>query len=78
MSYSSRRRACPYRAIPISASVEFYKALIEAGVPAEMHIFRQGSHGSGLGAGNAALDLWPVLLEQWMRDQGLLTPPAKP
>src|ERR1700677_2021438 len=46
--------------VPISASVDFYKALIEAGVPAEMHIFRQGSHGSGLGAGNAALDLWPV------------------
>jgi acetyl esterase/lipase len=65
------------RTVPISASVEFYKALIEAGVPAEMHIFRQGSHGSGLGAGNAALDLWPVLLEQWMRDQGLLTPASK-
>jgi acetyl esterase/lipase len=63
------------RTVPVSASVEFYKALIEAGVPAEMHIFRQGAHGSGLGAGNAALDLWPVLLETWMREQGLLTPP---
>jgi acetyl esterase/lipase len=66
------------RTVPISASVEFYNALITAGVPAELHIFRQGSHGSGLGAGNAALDLWPVLLEQWMREQGLLTPAPKP
>jgi acetyl esterase/lipase len=66
------------RTVPISASVEFYKALISAGVPAEMHIFRQGNHGSGLGAGNASLDLWPVLLELWMREQGLLTPAPKP
>jgi len=33
---------------------------------------------AGLGAGFAALDLWPVLVEQWLRDQGLLTPIPKP
>jgi acetyl esterase/lipase len=64
--------------VPISASVNFYNALIAAGVPAELHIFRHGEHGSGMGAGSAALDRWPGLLEQWLRDQGLLTPPAKP
>jgi acetyl esterase/lipase len=64
--------------VPISASVDFYNALIGAGVPAELHIFRHGAHGAGLGAGSAALDLWPVLLEQWMRDQGWLTPLPKP
>jgi acetyl esterase/lipase len=64
--------------VPISASVDFYKALIAAGVPAEMHIFRQGAHGSGLGAGSATLDQWPILLEAWMRDQGLFTPAPKP
>ena len=66
------------RTVPISASVDFYNALIAAGVPAEMHIFRHGEHGSGMGAGSAALDLWPVLLEQWLRDQGLLNPVPKP
>jgi acetyl esterase/lipase len=66
------------RTVPISASVNFYNALIAAGVPAEMHIFRQGEHGSGMGAGVAALDQWPVLLAQWLRDQGLLTPVGKP
>jgi len=63
--------------VPISASVNFYNALITAGVPAELHIFRHGGHGSGMGEGSAALDLWPVLLEQWLRDQGLLTPIPK-
>jgi acetyl esterase/lipase len=62
------------KTVPISASVDFYRALVAAGVPAELHIFRHGGHGSGLGAGEAALDFWPVLLEQWMRDQGFLTP----
>jgi acetyl esterase/lipase len=62
------------RTVPISASVDFYNALLGAGVPAELHIFRQGEHGSGMGSGSAALDLWPLLLEQWLRDQGLLTP----
>jgi acetyl esterase/lipase len=66
------------RTVPISASVDFYNALIAAGVPAELHIFRHGDHGTGMGLGNAALDLWPVLLEQWLRDQGLLTPLPKP
>jgi len=66
------------RTVPISASVDFYNALIAAGVPAELHIFRHGDHGSGMGAGSAALDQWPALLAQWLRDQGLLTPVPKP
>ena len=61
--------------VPIRASVEFYTAMIKAGAPVEMHIFRHGQHGSGLGKGDAALDQWPVLLEQWLRDQGLFTKP---
>ena len=60
--------------VPISASVEFYNALHAAGVLAELHIFGHGAHGSGLGSAEAALDVWPALLEQWLRDQGFLTP----
>lgn len=59
-------------AVPVSGSVDFYNALIAAGVSAELHLFRHGVHGSGLGSGDAALDMWPNLLEQWLRDQGLL------
>src|SRR5262249_31144429 len=59
---------------PVDASVTFYRTLRAAGVPAEMHIFAKGKHGSGLGLGDAALDLWPTLLEAWLRGLGLLTP----
>jgi acetyl esterase/lipase len=60
--------------VPVEASVAFYSALIAAKVPVEMHLFRRGDHGTGLGRGDPALDLWPQLLEAWLRGQGLLTP----
>lgn len=63
--------------VPVQASVAFYSALLAAKVPAEMHLFRRGAHGSGLGRGDAALDLWPLLLEAWLRSQNLLTPGLK-
>lgn len=56
----------------VKASVDFYDALVAEGVPVEMHLFESGRHGSGLGLGSPSLDLWPVLLEQWLRDRGLL------
>jgi acetyl esterase/lipase len=60
------------KTVPVSASIDFYSALIKSGVPAEMHLFRHGGHGSGLGGGDPALDVWPSLLENWLRAQGLL------
>ena len=60
--------------VPVDASATFYRALVAAKVPAEMHLFAKGRHGSGLGLGDPALDLWPALLEAWMRGRGLLTP----
>ena len=64
--------------VPVDASVTFYRALNAAGVPAEMHIFGSGRHGSGLGLGDASLDAWPGLLEAWLRARGLLPPPPPP
>lgn len=62
--------------VPVEASMKYYRALRGAGVPVEMHLFEHGRHGSGLGLGDASLDLWPVLLESWLRSRGLLTPEA--
>jgi acetyl esterase/lipase len=58
------------RTVPIMNSVMFYSALVKAGVPAEMHIFQHGGHGSGLGVGNPQLSVWPELLIKWMRERG--------
>jgi acetyl esterase/lipase len=56
--------------VPVLNSVMFYTALVKAGVPAEMHIFQHGAHGSGLGVGNPQLSVWPDLLIKWMRERG--------
>jgi acetyl esterase/lipase len=58
--------------VPVEQALSYYEALLKSGVSAEMHIFARGGHGSGLGSGNAALDQWPNLLENWLRDQGLM------
>lgn len=60
-------------AVPADWSVRFYLALRTAGVEAELHVFRHGAHGSGLGSGDPTLDSWPMLLEHWLRDQGYLS-----
>jgi hypothetical protein len=44
-------------------------------VPVEMHVFERGAHGVGMGLADPALNAWPTLLMNWMRQQGLLTPP---
>lgn len=59
--------------VPVQQSLDFFEALVKAGVPSEMHVFANGSHGSGLGKGDLALEQWPALLEAWLRAKGLLT-----
>jgi acetyl esterase/lipase len=59
--------------VPVEQALSFYSALVKARVPSEMHVFANGGHGTGLGKGDAALDKWPSLMEEWLRAQGLLT-----
>jgi acetyl esterase/lipase len=62
--------------VPAENSVRFYLALRAAHVPAELHIFTPGHHGVGLAMSDPTLSAWPPLLAQWLRNRGLLTPPA--
>ncbi len=54
-------------------SLLFYKALLDAGVEAELHVFGHGEHGLGLGVGDPDLNEWPRLLLRWLRRRGFLT-----
>ena len=60
-------------AVSPNNSILFYQALLEKGVPAEMHIFGQGPHGTGLAPGDPDINQWPALLHRWLRRQGVLT-----
>lgn len=59
-------------AVPVQNSLQFYEALLEHDVPAEMHLFRNGPHGFGLSTYDPELSIWTELCENWMRDLGFL------
>lgn len=57
----------------------YYDALKRASVPAELHIFEQGPHGTGMGQnlpGLSELAIWPVLLEDWMQLHNWMAAPV--
>jgi len=58
--------------VPPENAVAYYLALRKAGVPAEIHVFRNGPHGTGLGQQDPALAEWPRLLANWLRVSGFL------
>jgi acetyl esterase/lipase len=58
--------------VPVENAVAYFLALRKAGVPAEMHVFRNGPHGTGLGQQDPALAEWPRLLANWLRVSGFI------
>ncbi|MES2391274.1 MAG: alpha/beta hydrolase [Acidobacteriota bacterium] len=55
----------------------FYNALQKAGVPAELHVFEQGPHGTHMGTDQPKfpeLAVYPILLEHWLQLHGWLPP----
>ncbi|HZP07078.1 MAG TPA: alpha/beta hydrolase [Terracidiphilus sp.] len=60
------------QAVSPECALNFYSALLKAGVPAELHIYESGGHGFGLGSTNPRVSSWSQRLAEWLRDRGLL------
>ena len=60
------------QAVSAECALNFYSALLKAGVPAELHVYESGGHGFGLGATNPRISSWSQRLAEWLRDRGLL------
>lgn len=60
----------------VRESLAYYQALIDAGVPVEMHLFARGGHAFGLRMKDAPVAAWTGLAERWMQDIGML--PKRP
>jgi acetyl esterase/lipase len=63
-------------------SVNFYVALLKAGVPAELHIYTAGEHGlkGGIGWGiggpsKSVSSTWPDRAIEWMKQRGIVQTP---
>jgi acetyl esterase/lipase len=64
------------RAVNSLNATAFYDALKRAGVPAELHIFERGWHGTGMATGLKDLPelaIYPTLLANWMEMHGWMT-----
>ena len=53
-------------------SVLFYLALLNAGVPAELHVYEKGHHGCALARTDPVLSSWTSRLTDWLKVRGLL------
>jgi len=61
----------------VESSIDYFMALKEAKVPAEMHIYTQGGHGFGLRPTEFPIAAkWPVLAEEWLHTIHVLGPPG--
>ena len=56
----------------ICNSTRYARALNDAGVPAEVHLFATGGHAFGLRRKHSPDTVWPSLVENWLRDIGIL------
>ncbi len=57
-------------AVPVENSLNYFLALKQAKVPAEMHVYPNGGHGFGLRVANkGSLAAWPEAAQQWLLTQ---------
>jgi acetyl esterase/lipase len=57
----------------VDQSLVYYRALKDAGVPVEMHLYAQGGHAFGLRPTRFPVSRWPQLVETWLATIGLLS-----
>ncbi len=58
--------------VPPQNSINFYLALKQNKVPAELHIFKDGGHGFGMNKKNLPVDQWPELFYSWLKAQKVI------
>ncbi|HVI59842.1 MAG TPA: alpha/beta hydrolase [Luteimonas sp.] len=57
----------------ICESVVYTRALQQAGVPTEVHLFAKGGHAFGLRPNkHPVVPMWPLLVEHWLKEIGIL------
>ncbi len=56
--------------VPVENSVQYFLALRQAQVPAEMHLYEKGRHGVGLAQSDPVLKTWPDHLSVWLKVHG--------
>jgi acetyl esterase/lipase len=55
-------------------SLVYYRALLDANVPAELHLYAGGGHGFGMNPIGAPEEHWPRLAANWLRTLNIIPP----
>ena len=55
-----------------AGTIKLFRALRDAGVSAELHVYAAGGHGFGMRKGELPCATWPLRCEEWMRNRGFL------
>jgi acetyl esterase/lipase len=63
--------------VGVECALIYYRALRDAKVGAEMHLYAQGGHGYGLRPSTFNIVKWPTHAEHWLRSLGVLDQPPK-
>jgi len=58
------------KTVPVENTILFYRALRDAGVPAQVNLFEHGSHGFGMRADLGPTSTWPDRCAGWMKEHG--------
>jgi acetyl esterase/lipase len=64
--------------VPVANTLDFFRALTENHIPAEMHIYDYANHGCGLCGSILPLSSWPALLRNWLLERGWIPPTTPP
>lgn len=59
------------RAVPVQNGLVFYQAMVEKGVPGELHVYQKGPHGVGLAKTIPGTADWPHACERWLKQLGM-------
>jgi acetyl esterase/lipase/predicted amidohydrolase len=54
-------------------SLALYRALRDAGVPVELHIYEEGGHGFGVRKTNQPISNWTERCAEWLKQRGILS-----
>jgi acetyl esterase/lipase len=57
---------------PPGHGILLFETLVAAGASAELHLFRDGGHGWGLGKPGQVISQWPALFENWARSLNII------
>jgi acetyl esterase/lipase len=60
------------KTVPVQNSIDYYTALKNKGVVAELHVYPKGGHGFGLAKNGGTESFWPESCIKWLKQIGML------